>query len=102
MKEAATRARARARSAPKMATARPREVSGGSRRMTISMMAQASSPPMASTRGYRGEIGAPQQRALPRSKSQPRTGRLSKIRIGVLHEGQWEGGLTTLNPAGTR
>jgi hypothetical protein len=57
---------------------------------------------MASTRGYRGEIGAPQQRALPRSKSQPRTGRLSKIRIGVLHEGQWEGGLTTLNPAGTR
>src|SRR5215207_905295 len=47
-------------------------------------------------------MGALQQRALPRSSSQPKTGRLSNARIGAPQLVQWEAGKATLSPRGKR
>src|SRR5215204_4984133 len=57
---------------------------------------------MASTIGYRGEIGFLQYLHLPPSRIQPITGMLSYHASGVLHLGQCEGGETSDSFRGNR
>ena len=64
--------------------------------------ARNNSPPSASTKMYRGEIGALQLAHFPRSASHERIGIFCHHLIGELHFGQCEGGETIDSPLGTR
>src|SRR5437016_10309572 len=55
-----------------------------------------------SSRGYLGEIRAPQFRHRPRSRTHPRIGTLSRLAISTPQVGHRERGRTTDSPAGTR
>src|SRR5439155_6196610 len=55
-----------------------------------------------SSRGYLGEIRAPQLRHRPRSSAHPRIGTLSLLAISTPQMGHRERGRTTDSPAGTR
>ena len=59
-------------------------------------------PPSASTKIYRGEIGALQLAHFPRSASHERIGIFCHHLIGELHFGQCDGGDTIDSPLGAR